>query len=57
MKGGAVPVTDPLADDRRSERGMGGRIGRGYSPVAPSMRSRRKSAWPLWRAYSSIMCR
>lgn len=25
------------------------------SPVAPSMRSRRRSAWPLWRAYSSIM--
>ena len=31
--------------------------GGGYSPVAPSMRSRMKSAWPLWRAYSSIMCR
>jgi hypothetical protein len=30
---------------------------RGYSPVAPSIRSRRKSAWPRWRAYSSIMCR
>ena len=27
----------------------------GQSPVAPSMRSRRRSAWPLWRAYSSIM--
>lgn len=25
------------------------------SPVAPSRRSRRRSAWPLWRAYSSIM--
>ena len=28
-----------------------------YSPVTPSMRSRIRSAWPLWRAYSSIMCR
>ena len=28
----------------------------GYSPVCPSMASRSKSAWPLWRAYSSIMC-
>ena len=28
----------------------------GQSPVVPSMRSRRRSAWPLWRAYSSIMC-
>ena len=27
------------------------------SPVAPSIRSRRRSACPLWRAYSSIMCR
>lgn len=25
------------------------------SPVAPSVRSRRKSAWPLWRAYSWII--
>ena len=28
-----------------------------YSPVTPSMDSRIRSAWPLWRAYSSIMCR
>ncbi|GEM_PF-2258679 len=27
------------------------------SPVTPSIRSRMRSAWPLWRAYSSIMCR
>lgn len=27
-----------------------------YSPVLPSIRSRSRSAWPLWRAYSSIMC-
>jgi hypothetical protein len=26
------------------------------SPLAPSRRSRIRSAWPLWRAYSSIMC-
>ena len=26
------------------------------SPVTPSMRSRIRSAWPLCRAYSSIMC-
>lgn len=25
------------------------------SPVVPSVRSRRKSAWPLWRAYSWII--
>ena len=29
----------------------------GHSPVAPSMRSRSRSACPRWRAYSSIMCR
>jgi len=28
-----------------------------YSPVAPSSDSRNRSACPLWRAYSSIMCR
>jgi hypothetical protein len=28
---------------------------RTYSPVSPSMRSRKRSAWPLCRAYSSIM--
>ena len=27
------------------------------SPVCPSIRSRSRSAWPLCRAYSSIMCR
>ena len=27
-----------------------------YSPVRPSMASRRRSTWPLWRAVSSIMC-
>jgi hypothetical protein len=28
-----------------------------HSPVTPSMRSRSRSACPLWRAYSSIMWR
>jgi sarcosine oxidase, subunit beta len=28
----------------------------GYYPTRPSMRSRSRSACPLWRAYSSIMC-
>ena len=32
-----------------------GRQRRGYSPVSPSTDSRSRSAWPLWRAYSSIM--
>jgi hypothetical protein len=27
-----------------------------YAPVVPSIRSRTRSAWPLCRAYSSIMC-
>jgi hypothetical protein len=27
----------------------------GYWPTRPSMRSRRRSAWPQWRAYSSII--
>ena len=27
-----------------------------HSPVAPSIDSRMKSAWPLCRAYSSIIC-
>ena len=27
-----------------------------YSPTAPSIASRRRSACPLWRAYSSIRC-
>lgn len=34
-----------------------GRAGKGQTPVAPSTRSRTRSAWPLCRAYSSIMCR
>ncbi|WP_331734681.1 tetratricopeptide repeat protein [Streptomyces atratus] len=37
---------------RRGSRAAG--LGR-YTPVVPSMRSRTRSAWPLWRAYSSIM--
>lgn len=35
-------------------RGAGSRSRQ--SPVAPSTRSRTRSAWPLCRAYSSIMC-
>ena len=27
-----------------------------YWPTWPSIRSRSRSAWPQWRAYSSIMC-
>ena len=27
----------------------------GHQPTAPSINSRMKSAWPLWRAYSSTM--
>ncbi len=46
-------------DDRRLravvDRANGGLIRKRYTPVAPSMRSRSRSAWPLWRAYSSIM--
>ena len=34
----------------------GTKVRRAQSPVAPSMASRSRSAWPLWRAYSSIMC-
>ena len=54
----------PLASrriGRRAERRLGrwaeipGRGAPSYTPVAPSMRSRIMSAWPLWRAYSSIM--
>jgi hypothetical protein len=29
--------------------------GPAYWPTRPSIRSRKRSAWPLWRAYSSIM--
>ena len=28
----------------------------GYSPTVPSIASRRKSAWPAWRAVSSTRC-
>jgi len=48
--------------DRRGARGanptvlVGPECG-GYSPVAPSIASRIRSVWPLWRAHSSIKCR
>ena len=46
--------------ERQGPRGRGSRRrvrkvraeGPGHSPVTPSMRSRSRSAWPLWRAYS-----
>jgi hypothetical protein len=44
LSASAFTVLDPSA------------FGVSYSPVVPSMRSRR-SAWPLWRVYSSIMWR
>lgn len=40
---------DPASGAREGEQNR-------QSPVAPSMRSRTRSAWPLCRAYSSIMC-
>ena len=46
-------------DDAPSSRALGfGAPVRGgcYWPTRPSMRSRSRSACPLWRAYSSIMC-
>ena len=61
------PVSEVTADDaarsgRRApvvRRAQGARTRtrrKGQTPVAPSTRSRTRSAWPLWRAYSSIMC-
>ncbi|SCK43231.1 hypothetical protein YUWDRAFT_03660 [Streptomyces sp. AmelKG-D3] len=38
------------------DRGTRPPAGNGQTPVAPSTRSRTRSAWPLCRAYSSIMC-
>ena len=38
-----------------SYRTRGRREVAAHSPVAPSIRSRNRSAWPLWREYSSIM--
>ncbi len=52
-RGARSATTGPQSVDGRS-----GRFRRSaYSPVTPSIRSRMRSAWPLWRAYSSIMCR
>ena len=47
----SAPNTAPSADEQisRSVRAF-------YQPVLPSATSRRRSACPLWRAYSSIMC-
>jgi uncharacterized protein (TIGR03083 family) len=55
----ALPLSGPDRT-RRSLIALGGR-GAGrvrcdrYSPVSPSIASRIKSTWPLWRAVSSIM--
>ena len=58
--GGHPPImaaTD-RGDGERPRRGRAPAPGaEGQSPVAPSMRSRSRSAWPLCRAYSSIMWR
>jgi hypothetical protein len=42
-----IPSPGQLLPDRSEKEAQ--------SPVAPSVRSRRKSAWPLWRAYSWII--
>lgn len=48
----------PARVTRSARRPARARQGRDrQSPVAPSTRSRTRSAWPLCRAYSSIMCR
>ncbi|GLH98605.1 hypothetical protein Pa4123_38800 [Phytohabitans aurantiacus] len=53
-----LPGTPPASGGcRPASRGVrawsnGGRV---YMPMVPSIRSRRRSACPLWRAYSSIM--
>lgn len=41
-----------LDSERDAKRG---RHDCSYAPAVPSIASRRRSAWPLWRAYSSIM--
>jgi hypothetical protein len=49
-------VVDRCSGDLTVERiGRGLSVGRGHQPTAPSTSSRMRSAWPLWRAYSSIM--
>ena len=52
-----TPITpsDVVASISRDTTGLTV-ISTPHAPVTPSMPSRRKSAWPLWRAYSCIMC-
>ena len=58
--GVGLPRLDRGVEERPDPRPVlvGGRPDRGigHSPVTPSMDSRIRSAWPLCRAYSSIMC-
>jgi hypothetical protein len=61
-----VPSRRPQgAPDRRLRAAHSGCVGavlvsaaraRDYQPTLPSTSSRMRSACPLWRAYSSIMC-
>ncbi|GGT85067.1 hypothetical protein GCM10010289_00780 [Streptomyces violascens] len=53
----AARVDSSVANGQCVHPGVAGSTlsARRYTPVVPSMRSRSRSAWPLWRAYSSIM--
>jgi citrate synthase len=53
----ALPIRDLAAQNPAGPLSRPPGKRRGHSPVAPSVRSRSRSAWPRWRAYSSIMCR
>ncbi|SDJ83820.1 hypothetical protein SAMN05421874_103354 [Nonomuraea maritima] len=55
-KMGRMPGSDPSGKGGdASDGGVAGPVCResGYAPVAPSMRSRIRSACPVWCAYSS----
>ena len=55
---GGLLRAGPAASSRGLHRqARGRRAPDRYSPVAPSICSRSRSAWPRCRAYSSIMCR
>jgi hypothetical protein len=49
------PCAEPGADKLSDRRQRSLTAGTGQTPVAPSIRSRMRSAWPSWRAYSAIM--
>ena len=61
VTGGAVCARRGVrgdCDGRLRGGAAGSRAGSpAQTPVVPSVRSRSRSAWPRWRAYSSIMCR